>query len=115
MTANAEKTPAPAPALAKTEDEFTYTLMHPTEVRGKQYTVLTIRRPLVRDLIAADRQPGGVGSAAALIATCAGVPVGDFGYFDASDFRDILARGEALGFFAAGDNLGAAGGETPSS
>ena len=94
--------------------EFQVTLQHPFEVRGKSHTELTVRRPLVRDLIAADRQPGGVGSSAALLATCAGLSVADVGHMDAADFRAILAHGATLGFFPHEDGSGESG-ETSSS
>ena len=80
-------------------DSFTHKLARSFEIRKKSYSELIIRRPLVRDLIMADRQPGQVASSAALVAVCADIPIGDFGYMDAGDFRAILTRGEALGFF----------------
>ena len=80
-------------------DSFIHHLAHPFEIRKKSYSELTIHRPLVRDLITADRQPGQVASSAALVAVCADIPIADFGYMDAGDFRAILALGEALGFF----------------
>ena len=80
-------------------DSFTHRLVHSFKIREKSYSELTIRRPLVRDLITADRQPGQVASSAALVAVCAAIPIADFGYMDAGDFRAILALGEALGFF----------------
>ena len=46
--------------MSEQTDGFTHTLERSKEVRGKTYTSLTVRRPLVRDLIAADRQPGDV-------------------------------------------------------
>lgn len=95
--------------------EFTHTLARPFRIRGKQHSVLTVRRPLVRDLIAADRQPGAVAAAAALVAVCADVPVADFGYMDAEDFRAVLARGTGLGFFLSGGSISGAFDETSSS
>ena len=80
-------------------DSFTHKLAHPFKIRDKSYAELTVRRPLVRDLITADRQPGQVASSAALVAVCAGIPIADFGYMDAGDFRTVLAVGEGLGFF----------------
>ena len=94
--------------------DFQVTLQHPFEVRGTSYTELTVRRPLVRDLIAADRQPGVIGSNAALLATCAGLSVADIGHMDAADFRAILAQGATLGFFPREDGSGVSG-ETSSS
>ena len=81
------------------QDTFTHKLAHPFKARDKSYSELTIRRPLVRDLITADRQPGQVASSAALVAVCAGIPMADFGHADAGDFRAILNQGELLGFF----------------
>lgn len=95
-------------------DTYTHKLAHPTTIRNKEYVELTVRRPLVRDLIAAERQPGDVASSAALLAICADVPFADFGYFDAEDFRAILAKGELRGFFPP-PAVGAESGETSSS
>ena len=95
--------------------EFTHTLTRPFRIRGREHTTLTVRRPLVRDLIAADRQPGSVAAAAALVAVCADVPVADFGYMDAEDFRAVLARGTALGFFLSGGGISGAFDGTSSS
>ena len=95
-------------------DRYKHKLAHPTKIRNQEYTELTVRRPLVRDLIAAERQPGDVASGAALVALCADVPFADFGYFDAEDFRAILAKGELHGFFPSADG-GAGSGETSSS
>lgn len=81
---------------------FTFTLTRPVEVRGRTYSAITVRRPLVRDLIAAERQPGATASDAALLAICADVPIGDLGYFDAGDFRSLLIRAGDLGFFGDG-------------
>lgn len=79
--------------------EFTHTLRRPFEANQKHYGEVTIRRPLVRDLIAADRQPGEIGGTAALVALCAGIPLADFGGMDAGDYRAILREGYRLGFF----------------
>lgn len=87
---------------ARDDDTFTYTLRRAVEIRGKTYTHLTVRRPLVRDLIAAERQPAGVASDAALLAICADVPFGDLGHVDAADFRAAMTRAGDLGFFGAG-------------
>ena len=80
-------------------DTFTYTLRRPLDVGGKRIETVTVRRPLVRDLIAADRQPGETGGTAALVAICAGIPLADFGGLDAADYRAILRQGYRLGFF----------------
>ena len=89
-----------ASATAPT-DGFTHTLKHPAKVRGTELKTLTLRRPLVRDLIAAERQPGDVGGTAALLAICAGVSLGDFGYLDAEGYRALAAEAERHGFFGA--------------
>ena len=95
-------------------DSFKHKLEHPIKIRGKEYLELSIRRPLVRDLIAADRQPGEIAASAALVAACADMPVADFGRLDAHDFRAILTKGAERGFFP--PPTGAAGsGETSSS
>ena len=80
-------------------DNFNYTLLRPKTVRNKTYESLTVRRPLVRDLIAAERQPGKVGGDAALIAICADIPFSDFGHLDAGDFRAAMQLAEDRGFF----------------
>ena len=95
-------------------DSFKHKLSRPTTIRNKEYAELTVRRPLVRDLITADRQPGDIASSAALLAVCTDVPFADFGYFDAEDFRAILAKGELNGFFPPPTG-GAGSGETSSS
>ena len=80
-------------------ESFSYKLQHPKTIRDKEHSELTIRRPLVRDLIAADRQPGVVASDAALLATCSGMTFADFGHLDADDYRGLMALGETHGFF----------------
>ena len=82
-----------------TPAEFTHPLRRPFEASQKRYEEVSIRRPLVRDLIAADRQPGETGGTAALVAICAGIPLADFGHMDAADYRAILREGYRLGFF----------------
>ena len=88
------------------QESFTHTLARPKEIRGKTLTSLTMRRPLVRDLIAAERQPGRVAENAALLAICSDVPFTDFGHLDAADYRAMMQAAEDRGFF---DD----GGETP--
>lgn len=92
--------------MSEQTDEFTYVLLRPKKVRDKELSSLVVRRPLVRDLIAAERQPGKVAGDAALIAICAGIPFADFGHLDAGDFRTIMQLAEDRGFFGGG-------GETP--
>ena len=83
----------------KSGDTFTYTLQRPVTVKNTAYEMLTVRRPLVRDLIAADRQPGKVAADAALMSICANVPLADFGHFDAADFRALQEEADERGFF----------------
>lgn len=90
-------------------DSFIHKLARTVSVRNKTYTELTIRRPLVRDLIAAERQPGYIGSTAALLAVCADMPFADFGHVDAADYRAILVTGTTHGFFPPEDAAGASG------
>ncbi len=82
-----------------TEDQITVTLTHPIEIDGKTVSSLTLRRPLVKDLIAAERQPGYVGQDAALLAQCAGINFADVGKIDAGDYRRIIGESD-LGFFS---------------
>ena len=77
----------------------TVPLDYPLEVDGKTVSSLTLRRPLVSDLIAAERQPGEVGQDAALLAACSGLPFEAVGRMDASDYRRAMSEGE-LGFFS---------------
>ena len=91
-----------------TGDRVTVPLSHPIAVDGKTVSSLTLRRPLVRDLIAAERQPGEIGQEAYLISACSGVPFEAVGRLDAVDYRRILRESE-LGFFS-----GAAGTQDPS-
>ena len=91
------------------ETTFTYTLIHPVTVHSRSITELTIRRPLVRDLIAAERQPGMIASDAALVAVCAGLSFADFGHVDAADFRALMALGDTHGFFPLGHGGGESG------
>ena len=89
---------------ARQDDTFEFTLQRPKTVKGKTYKALTVRRPLVRDLIAAERQPGETGRSAALMAICADIPFGDLGHLDGGDFRDLVAEADKRDFF---------GGSTP--
>ena len=88
--------------MSEQTDGFNFVLLRPKEVRGKTIESLTVRRPLVKDLIAAERQPGKVAGDAALIAICANIPFGDFGHLDAGDFRAIMEIAEDRGFFGGG-------------
>ena len=95
-------------------DSFAYTLKHPLKLHNESVATVTVRRPLVRDLIAAERQPGVIASDAALVAVCASLSFGDFGHVDAEDFRAIMALGDTHGFFPLSAG-GAESGETSSS
>lgn len=72
----------------------TVPLSHPIEVDGKTVSSLTLRRPLVRDMIAAERQPGDIGQEAAMISTCGGIPFEAVGRLDAEDYRRITLQSE---------------------
>lgn len=86
----------------------TVPLSYPIEVDDKTVTSLSLRRPQVRDLIAAERQPGEIGQEAALISACSGMPFEAVGRLDGVDYRRIVREAE-LGFFS-----GAAGTQAPS-
>ena len=80
-----------------TGDQVAVSLSRPIEVDGKTISSLTLRRPLVRDLIAAERQPGDIAQEAALLSLCAGIPFETIGRLDAADYRRIVHKAE-LGF-----------------
>ena len=82
------------------ENTVTVTLDHPIEINGATRTSLTLRRPQVRDLIAAERQPGEIAQEAALIAGCADIPFEAVGRLDAADYSKIVSEA-GLGFFSA--------------
>ena len=82
-----------------TADRVTVDLDHPIEVDGAAVASLSLRRPLVRDLIAAERQPGEIGQEAAVIAACSGLSFEAVGRLDATDYRRVL-RESQLGFFS---------------
>ena len=82
------------------ENTVAITLDHPIEINGTTRTSLTLRRPLVRDLIAAERQPGDIAQEAALIAACADIPFEAAGRLDAADYSKIVSEA-GLGFFSA--------------
>lgn len=96
-----DKSAATSDEDARRSGRFGVRLIRSIQVRGSETDRLTLRRPLVRDLIEAERQPGAVGSAAALFAACSDVPLADFARLDAADFRAIAREGERLGFFPA--------------
>ena len=75
------------------------TLDHPIEINGATRSSLTLRRPLVRDLIAAERQPGEIAQEAALVSACADIPMEAVGRLDAADYRKIVSESD-LGFFS---------------
>ena len=79
------------------------TLTRPITHNGRPYGTLTLRRPLVRDLIAANRQAqasGPTAGDAALVAACADIPFTAVGHLDAANFRRLLREGHAAGFFS---------------
>ncbi len=83
-------------------EKLTVSLKRPLTVDGKTLSTLELRRPLVRDLIAADRQQrasGPVAGDAALLAEIAGVPFAEFGSMDAVDYNHALREAIAGGFF----------------
>ena len=80
-------------------EKIQHTLARPIAVRGKTYSEVELRRPLVRDLIAAERQEGKVAGDAALLAICGDIPFTDFGHLDAADFRALMDKADAAGFF----------------
>lgn len=82
----------------------TLPLDRPIEVDGKTVSELTLRRPLVRDLIVAERQPGQIGQEAALLALCSGIPFEAVGRLDADDYRRVVAEGDAA--FTGGGETG---------
>ena len=82
------------------KDTVTATLTHPIEVDGKTIASITLRRPLVRDLIAAERQPGDVAQDASVLSACSGLSFEAVGRMDAGDYARIMAEAE-LGFFSA--------------
>ena len=75
-------------------DTVSVSLTYPIEVDGRTVSSLTLRRPLVKDMIAAERQPGAIGQEAAMIAACSGVPFKAVGRLDASDYRAVTLRSE---------------------
>ena len=75
-------------------DTISVSLDHPIDVDGRTVSSLTLRRPLVKDLIAAERQPGDIAQEAALLAECSGLPFEAVGRLDASDYRAITLRSE---------------------
>lgn len=89
-------------------DQVIVPLSRPIDVDGKSVSSLTLRRPLVRDLIAAERQPGEIAQEAYLVSACSGLPFEAVGRMDAADYRRIVRESE-LGFTS-----GAAGTQAPS-
>jgi len=83
------------------DDTLTVTLTRPIEVDGKTVASLTLRRPLVKDLIAAERQPGEIGQDAYVLSACSGLPFEAVGRIDAGDYRRIMQESD-LAFFSGG-------------
>ena len=99
-------------------ETLTVTLARPVTHNGRPYETLTLRRPLVRDLIAANRQAqasGPTAGDAALVAACADVPFTAIGQLDAADFRRILREGQTAGFFSDEDDDDTPTSDAPSS
>ncbi len=67
-------------------------LDRPIEGKDGKITSLTVRRPLVKDLIASERQPTATGREAALLSICAGIPFGDVGKMDVADYHRAVVR-----------------------
>ena len=80
-------------------DSVDFELVRPVEHDGKTYASFQIRRPKVKDLIQAERQPGETGREAALLGLCAGVPFVVIGEMDAGDYHAACAR-SGIGFLA---------------
>ena len=84
-----------------TGDPQVFPLAVPVEHKGTTHTELAVRRPKVKDLIAAERQPGEIAREAALLAICAGVPFTMVGEMDVADYRSIVVR-TGIDFLAVG-------------
>ena len=80
-------------------DARTFTLDHPVEVGGQRHETLVVRRPVVRDLIAAERQPGEIAREANLLSICAGVGMNVVGALDVRDYHRIAIE-TGLRFFS---------------
>lgn len=105
MTANGNPH---APRQPAERAGFSFDLQRPITVDdGKTISTLSLRRPLVRDLIMAERQPGDVGASAALLALCAGIPFLQFSLLDAGDYRALTREAGRHGFFDTDEASGA--------
>ena len=83
------------------DGSITVDLSHPIEVDGRTVSSVSVRRPLVKDLIKAERQPGEIGQEAALLSSCSGLSFDAVGRLDAADYRRIVREAE-LGFTSPG-------------
>ena len=92
----------------------TFALVHPVEHQDKTYAELSVRRAKVKDLIAAERQPGEIGREAALLAICAGVDFAVVGEMDVSDYHSIVTR-TGIDFLSQAGPAAAPGGASSSS
>ena len=81
-------------------ERVTITLSRPVEYQGRTVDTLQCRRPLVRDLIAAERQDGEIAREAALLALCANVDFALVALMDAADYHQAAAAA-GVGFFGA--------------
>lgn len=82
-------------------------LTHPVEYQGRTVDTLECRRPLVRDLIAAERQDGELAREAALLARCADVDYAMVALMDAADYHRAV-RALGIDFFGAPPSTGGA-------
>jgi hypothetical protein len=73
--------------------DITIDLNHPIKLLGKEAASLTLREPIVEDLMAMDAQAGAMGKLAALISSCAQVPMVEIKKMHSSD---LGAAGKAL-------------------
>ena len=81
-------------------DRISVKMDYEIEHQGQVYRTLSCRRPLVADLIIAERQPGEIGREAALLARCADVDMAVVTAMHARDYYrvvDELGSGFLLG------------------
>lgn len=81
---------------------ITVALQHPVAHEGRDITSVTVRQPIVNDLLLAERRaaPGSdVDADASLLAQCSGLPRKAVGLLTAADFRTIMREARAQGFF----------------
>jgi tail assembly chaperone E/41/14-like protein len=71
-------------------------LNHPIEVNGELTKVITLNRPVVRDMLAMDNEVGEMAKIVALISSCSGLTPREVGSVGAEDF---IAVSETVGEF----------------